>query len=165
MNDQGKAIVLVLAASLACVLLYWAAKRVARWCRKVKRRRGGVYLVRTLRHGSAWRREIGYVGETVSFHFRRLDHLGQGRHGNEAKDWSDLDPKWHYPLGVWPWWLCWKWLLEPAETLVMLATRPRYNIAKNKGTPRRIPPYQAKIQRNQRHRQLARAAAFRGLTR
>lgn len=165
MNDQGKAIALILATSLVCVLLYWAAKRLARWYRKVKRRRGGVYLVRTLRHGSPWRRETGYVGETVSFHFRKLDHLGRGRNGQDAQPWSDLDPKWYYPLGVWPWWLCWKWLLRPAETLVILCTWPRYNGSKNYWNPRQIPKRAAQIQRAQRDGQRVRAAGFRKLIR
>jgi hypothetical protein len=129
-----------------------------RWYRKVRRRRGGVYLVRTRRHNLRPRwlqwlgmRENGYVGESVSFHLRQRDHLGQGGHGHVAKDWSDLDPVWHKVIPL-PWWLCWKWVLRPLETLVMLLTAPRYNIAKNHWNPRRITPGRARAERLMRDR-------------
>lgn len=119
------------------------------WGRKVRRRKGGVYLWRTRKHANPARRENAYVGESVSFASRAKDHLGQGRYGNKAKDWADLDPKVYRVIPL-PWWLCWKWVLRPLETLVILATWPRYNVAKNKWNPRRIPPYLAKVQRAHR---------------
>lgn len=121
----------------------------AGWWRKVRRRRGGVYAWRTDRHGVPWLREWGYAGESVSFAGRRLDHLGRGRYGQPAKDWSDLNPK-QYRVIPLPWWLCWKWVLRPLETLVILLLRPRYNVAKNRWNRRRIPPYLARRQRQQR---------------
>lgn len=116
------------------------------WGRKVRRRKGGVYLVRTRKHNNPMRRETGYVGESVSFRAREADHRGAGRYGNKAKDWTDLDPKWHRVIPL-PWWLCWKPVLRSLETLVILLTWPRYNVAKNKWNPRRIPPYLAQHQR------------------
>jgi hypothetical protein len=116
------------------------------WGRKVRRRKGGVYLWRTRKHASPMRRENGYVGESVSFASRSADHMGLGRYGHKAKDWADLDPRMYRVIPL-PWWLCWKWVLRPLETLVILLTWPRYNVAKNKWNPRRIPPYLAKSQR------------------
>lgn len=118
----------------------------AKWLRKCKRRKGGVYLWRTRKHRNPLRRENGYVGESVSFAAREKDHLGQGRYGHAAKDWSDLDPVCHRLIRL-PWWLCWKWVLRPLETLVILCTWPRYNVAKNRWNPRRVPPYLQKAQR------------------
>ncbi len=114
--------------------------------RKWRRRKGGVYVWRTRKHASPSRREFAYVGESVSFSSREADHLGRGRYGHSAKDWADLDPKMYRVIRL-PWWLCWKWVLRPLETLVILAVWPRYNVAKNKWNPRRIPPYLAKRQR------------------
>ncbi len=119
-----------------------------KWLRKVRRRRGGVYGYRT-RKPSGFGRHWGYIGETVSFYFRDRDHKGVGRNGQAAQPWSDLDPK-RYTIIKLPWWLCWKWVLRPLETLVMLCTWPVYNDAKNHWNPRRIPKRGAAYQRKMR---------------
>jgi len=143
---------LVGTATLAGAVAYRPLKR---WGRKVRRRKGGVYLVRTRKHGHA------YVGETVSYYLRQRQHLGHGRYASDgvlvtkgarpasAQPWSDLDPIWYKVIPL-PWWLCWKWVLRPLETLVILATWPRYNDAKNHWNPRRITKSAAKAERAQR---------------
>jgi hypothetical protein len=149
-----------LLAVLTLSWLWWVLKGRA-WLRKCKRRRGGVYLVRTRRHGAWWRRENGYVGESVHMISRKQDHLGTGRYGHAAKHWSDLDPIWRYVIRL-PWWLCWKWILWPLETLVIWCTWPRYNTAKNRWNPRRIPLAKAKIQRINRDRLRLQSTGMRG---
>lgn len=127
-----------------------------RWGRKVRRRRGGVYLVRVDHHLNRARRVNGYVGETVSHHLRQRQHLGVSRYATDGRvvqgftrvpsqPWADLNPVWH-KLTL-PWWLCWKWVLRPLETLVIVLTWPVYNDAKNHWNPRRIPKGIAKAQR------------------
>jgi hypothetical protein len=128
-----------------------------RWWRKCKRRDGGVYLWRTRKHAKPWRRENGYVGESVSFKARKDDHLGKGRYGHVAKDWTDLDPVMHRVIPL-PWWLCWKWVLRPLETLVIVLTWPRYNDAKNRWNPRRVP---LSVQKRQRAARDAAGLAYR----
>jgi hypothetical protein len=135
-----------------------------RWVKKCKRRRGGVYLWKVDHHLNRARRVTGYVGETVSFHFRAKQHMGLSRFDPvtgqvvkskapgvamikvPAQPWSDLNPVMRKVIKL-PWWLCWKWILRPLETLVMLATWPVYNDAKNHWNPRRIPQSLAKAQR------------------
>lgn len=119
-----------------------------KWYRKIRRRRGGVYLWRVDHHINRARRVTGYVGETTSYYFREQDQLGHGRAGGEAS-WSDLNPK-RYKVIPLPWWLCWKWVLLPLETLVILATWPVYNDSKNRWNPRRIRRDVAKAQRANR---------------
>lgn len=125
-----------------------AARPLKRWIKKCRRRRGGVYLWRVDHHRNRARRVNGYVGETVSYYFRGKDQMGQGRKGQEAP-WSDLNPK-RYQVIPLPWWLCWKWVLRPLETLVMLVTWPVYNDAKNRWNPRRIGKTLAAMQRRER---------------
>jgi hypothetical protein len=108
-----------------------------------------VYLWRVRHHRKPRKRHNGYVGESVSFAYREQDHLGRGRYGQVAQPWSDLDPVMHLIIRL-PWWLCWKWVLRPLETLVMLLTWPVYNDAKNRWNPRRIPKNLARIQRARR---------------
>ena len=136
---------------------------IVRWYRKVHRRRGGVYLWRVDHHTNHARRVNGYVGETVSYYFRSRQHLGHGSRydpvtGNVSKvgevkvpsqPWSDLRPK-MYKIIPLPWWLCWKWVLRPLETLVILCTWPMYNDAKNRWNPRRVDRKQARLYRVQR---------------
>lgn len=137
------------------------------WLAKVKRRKGGVYLFRMDHHRNPKRRVTGYVGETVSFRLREGQHLGLGqnayrnvymmaavqvqviRNQRAAQPWSDLNPRMYRIISL-PWWLCWKWVLRPLETLVILATWPVYNDKKNRWNPRRIPIYLAKVQRSRR---------------
>lgn len=130
------------------------------WLAKVKRRKGGVYLWRVDHHRNRARRVNGYVGETVSFHFRARQHMGTSHYGDGTKrmgtavsvpsqPWSDLNPKMYRVIKL-PWWLCWKWILRPLETLVILATWPVYNDAKNRWNPRRIDRKTARVQRSSR---------------
>jgi hypothetical protein len=146
--------------SLAAVsLLFLLRGPLARWYRKVKRRRGGVYLWRVDHHLNRARRVTGYVGETVSFYLRGRQHMGISRFDPvtgqvartglvkvPAQPWTDLNPVCHKVIRL-PWWLCWKWVLRPLETLVILCTWPIYNDAKNHWNPRRIPKSIAKAQR------------------
>jgi hypothetical protein len=145
------------AASLVLV----ARVPLTRWYRKVRRRKGGVYLWRVDHHRNRARRVNGYVGETVSYYFRSRQHMGSshynpvtGKRGLTparvpAQPWSDLNPKMYKILPL-PWWLCWKWVLRPLETLVMLCTWPVYNDAKNHWNPRRITKTTARVHRAQR---------------
>lgn len=139
-----------LASTLGALVLggALAARPLKRWIKKCRRRRGGVYLWRVDHHRNRARRVNGYVGETVSYYFRGKDQMGQGRKGQEAP-WSDLNPK-RYQVIPLPWWLCWKWVLRPLETLVILCTWPVYNDAKNRWNPRRIPKDLAAAQREAR---------------
>jgi hypothetical protein len=136
-----------------------AYRPLKKWVKKVKRRKGGVYGYRTRRHDNAFRREWGYIGETVSFYFRDRQHLSGQSHfaaaggkrlakptSGPAQPWSDLDPVLIKIIKL-PWWLCWKWVLRPLETLVILCTWPRYNDAKNHWNPRRVTKSMAKAQR------------------
>lgn len=141
-----------------------AARPLKRWAKKCKRRKGGVYLWRVDHHLNRARRVNGYVGESVNFFLRSKQHLGLSRFDPvtgqvvktrgpgvslvkvPAQPWSDLNPVMHKVIKL-PWWLCWKWVLRPLETVVMLATWPVYNDAKNHWNPRRIPKNLAKAQR------------------
>jgi hypothetical protein len=145
-------------AALLVIVAAWYLLGGKRWLAKVRRRRGGIYLVRTRRHHLRPRwlswlgmRENCYVGLTVSYHFRQKDHLGIGRNGQAAQPWSDLDPVWKKVIPL-PWFLCWHWLMNPLETLVIRLTWPRYNDAKNHWNPRRIPKDVAESQRLERDR-------------
>jgi hypothetical protein len=138
-----------------------------KWVRKIRRRRGGVYVWRVDHHINRARRVFGYAGETNSFYFRARQHMGVSRYHPEtgqvvrgrgpgvpmikvpAQPWSDLRPK-MYKVVKLPWWLCWKWVLRPLETLVILCTWPVYNDAKNRWNPRRITTSQAKLDRARR---------------
>jgi hypothetical protein len=147
------------------VALAWAPLK--RWIKKCKRRKGGVYGWRVRHHLYPTKRVWGYVGESVSFALRKQQHLGSSRFDPRtgqpvkssakgmvmlkvpAQPWTDLDPVMHVIIPL-PWWLCWKWVLRPLETLAMLCTWPVYNDAKNHWNPRRIPKNLAKIQRARR---------------
>ena len=123
-----------------------------RWCAmgqlsKWRRRRPGIYLVRTRKHAGRTR-ENGYVGLSNNVSMRRLDHLGQGRYGHTAKPWTDLDPVWHV-LKL-PWWLGFRWTLAPIEYVAIRVLLPRYNVTHNLGNPRRVPPAKQRAQRAQR---------------
>lgn len=115
------------------------------WLGKYRRRKGGVYVWRTRKHAHPFAREWGYVGETTSFKRREQDHKGRNAYQRgdgvvvptTEKPWMDLDAKMYRVIPL-PWWLCWKWVLGPLETLVMLLLWPRYNHKKNLWNPRRI---------------------------
>lgn len=134
--------------------------------RKWKRRAPGVYAWRTERHHNRARREWGYVGESVNIGMRDRCHLGTCAHkpkvqlvgagtivsgrGCHAKPWTDLRPARHTIIRL-PWWLGFKWVLRPLETLVILALAPRYNWQKNAWNPRRVPPSTQAAQRAERN--------------
>jgi hypothetical protein len=156
--------VLVLGGALAVRAI---KKRIKKW----KRRRGGVYLWRVDHHRNRARRVNGYVGETVSFYHRARQHMGTSNYAVgaskrstvavkvPAQPWSDLNPVCRQIIKL-PWWLCWKWVLRPLETLVMLCTWPVYNDAKNRWNPRRIPKSLARVQRSHRDAGARGATAF-----
>lgn len=144
------AIVIIVAVVLAAPILALSSRGLKRWVKKCKRRRGGVYLWRTDKPFNRARRHNAYVGESVSFYLRGRQHMGVSRFNPAtgqalksgtmkipAQPWSDLRPVMHKVIKL-PWWLCWKWVLRPLETLVILATWPVYNDAKNHWNPRRI---------------------------
>ncbi len=124
---------------------------------RARRRRAGIYLVRTRTHraamkGPLWRawpfgeRENGYVGRSNYVDLRRHCHLGACRHRQHTmKDWADLDPVW-WVLRL-PWWLSWKWVQATLEALAIWALLPRYNVQLNTKNPRRVPPRIQRIQR------------------
>jgi hypothetical protein len=126
------------------------------WLKKVKRRKGGVYVWRVDHHRNRARRVTGYVGETVSFYFRSRQHMGMSHYAGDTRTatmtrvpsqpWSDLNPRMYKVIPL-PWWLCWKWVLRPLETLVILCTWPVYNDAKNRWNPRRVPKSIAQVHR------------------
>ena len=70
--------------------------------------------------------------------------------GCYAKPWTDLRPVRHTIIRL-PWWLGFKWVLRPLETLVILALAPRYNWQKNAWNPRRVPPSTQAAQRAERN--------------
>lgn len=123
---------------------------------KWRRRTPGIYLVRTRKHAGRTR-ENGYVGLSNNWQLRRLDHLGLGRHGQAAKPWTDLDPKWHV-LRL-PWWLGSRWTLAPLEYVAIKVLLPRYNDTHNRSNPRRVP---LATQRHQRAMRDANAVGIAG---
>jgi hypothetical protein len=120
-----------------------------KWWAKVRRRRPGIYLVRTNKHRSRGR-ENGYVGLSNNWEMRRKCHLGTcGRHAScHPKPWTDLNPVWH--CKTLPWWMGWSWILGPLETLAIWTTWPRYNDKKNRWNPRRVSLWQQRDQRVRR---------------
>ena len=138
-----------------------SVRPLKRWIKKCKRRKGGIYGYRVRHHSNPMRRHWGYIGESVSFYFRNRQHMGTSNYAAAAgkrltvpvkvpaQPWSDLDPTFHRIIRL-PWWLCWKWVLRPLETLVMLATWPVYNISKNGWNPRRITKREAQRAREAR---------------
>jgi hypothetical protein len=150
-------ILYVFLGSFSALVLVIAWIPLKRWVAKCQRRRGGVYLWRVDHHLNRARRVNGYVGETVSFYFRARQHMGASNYPINGKrtaaavrvpsqPWSDLNPVCHKVIKL-PWWLCWKWVLRPLETLVIVCTWPIYNDAKNRWNPRRVPKGIAKAQR------------------
>lgn len=115
---------------------------------KAKRRRAGIYLVRTRKHRGR-RRENGYVGRSNNVPMRTRQHLGQdARH--KPKPWTDLDPVWHV---LWlPWWASGRWVQAPLEAVAIRLLLPRYNDTMNHGNPRRVPISEQHQQRAQRDR-------------
>ncbi len=125
-----------------------------RLIRKWRRRRPGVYAYRARKHNRTWR-HWAYVGESFNPKLRDKCHAGRCVHGKREcpeQNWYDLDPVQYVIISL-PWWLGWKWILKPLETLVILTLWPRYNVSKNRWNPLRIPPYLAALQRTQRERQ------------
>jgi hypothetical protein len=102
---------------------------------------GEVYLYRTRKPGAIlglpiFGRHNGYTGQTRNPKARHEEHIqGGGRYGQEAKDWSDLDPKRHVLFRMRH---CPQWALNLAERLAIYATLPVYNDKMNRHNPRRI---------------------------
>lgn len=106
-----------------------------KFIQRARRRRAGIYLVRTRRHLSMARRENGYVGRSNNVPIRKGQHLGLDKR-HKAKPWTDLNPRWHV---LWlPWWLSWKWVQAPLEWLGVKLLLPRYNHTMNLTNPRRV---------------------------
>lgn len=118
--------------------------------RKARRRRAGIYLVRTNQHLRPGR-ENGYVGRSNQVHLRRDCHLGVCLHPqHEAKLWTDLDPVWHV---LWlPWWASFRPIQAWIEWMAVKVLLPRYNVQMNRRNPRWIPPSKARAQRMMRDR-------------
>lgn len=112
-----------------------------------KRRRAGIYLVRTRKHLALARRENGYVGRSNNVPIRIKQHLGQDRR-HKPKPWTDLDPRW-LVLRL-PWWLSWRWVQAPLEALAIWLLAPRYNHSLNLHNPRRVPLHVQARQRAER---------------
>lgn len=91
-----------------------------RWWRKVRARKPGIYWYVTRRHLKPGT-EIGYVGLSNRLDLRALQHV--------TKDWHDLVVR--RRVVKLPWWLGWRWVLDPLETVAILAMHPRYNWLKN----------------------------------
>lgn len=112
---------------------------------RARRRRAGIYLVRTDRHFRRGR-ENGYTGRSNYVDLRMLCHHGTCRHKNhKAKDWTDLNPRWHV-LRL-PWWLSFKPIQAALEALAIAVTLPRYNVQLNRKNPRRVPLAAQRLQR------------------
>lgn len=123
------------------------------WLAKVKRRRAGVYLVRTRKHRGR-RRENGYVGRSNNVKLREKCHRGQcSHHGCSAKPWTDLDPVFHWIVKL-PWWLSWKWAQAPIEAFCIAVLLPRYNVQLNRKNPRRVTLTEQRRQRETRDRRV-----------
>lgn len=135
-------VLLVVLASTTLLSGAIARRPIAAWYRKIRRRRGGIYLWRVDHHRNRARRRNGYAGLTNSFYFRGKQHMVKA-------SWADLNPVCHKVIKL-PWWLCWHWIMRPLETLVIVLTWPVYNDAKNHWNPRRIPLSTAAAQRAQR---------------
>lgn len=123
-------------------------KSPRKWWRSVRRRRAGIYLVRTDKHLRPGRRENGYVGRSNNVRIRITQHLGHGSH--KPKPWADLHPRWHV-LRL-PWWLSWRWIQAPLEAAAILLLAPRYNHSLNLANPRRVPLSVQARQRAERDR-------------
>jgi hypothetical protein len=116
-----------------------------KFIRKAKRRNAGVYWYTAKRHLKPGR-ELAYVGESWDLKRRDLEHVvGGGRYKKVAKSWADLEPR-RYAIQF-PWWLSWKWVLRPVETLLIRALRPRYNWDKNPYKRHRVGPLEQPVQR------------------
>lgn len=123
--------------------------------RKARRRKAGIYLVRTDKHLAPMRRENGYVGRSNNVPIRIKQHLGQDKRHVE-KPWANLNPRWHV---LWlPWWLSWKWVQVPLEALAIWLLLPRYNHQLNTKNPRRVP---LSTQARQRLERDSRGAGYR----
>lgn len=111
-----------------------------RWYRVVRARKPGIYAYRTWKHRRPTVAEWGYVGLSNRLDLRDAQH--------QTKPWYDLVRKRRILLRL-PWWLGWRWVLAPIETLFILALLPRYNWQKNP-RPGRVRPAAQRAQRQQR---------------
>lgn len=121
-------------------------KLIQKW----KRRKPGIYLVRTDKHIGRGRHN-GYVGLSNAWETRRLCHLGEcKRHNCEPKPWTDLKPRWHV-LRL-PWWLGFRWTLALLEAIAITVLLPVYNDKLNRKNPRRVSIRSQRLQRAARDR-------------
>jgi hypothetical protein len=121
---------------------------LAKWWRKVRRRKSGIYWYITRKHLRPWSKESGYVGKSVHLGMRDNCHEGTCRHaGCAEKGWWDLVA--HRMTLRLPWWLGWDWVLLPLETLAIVLLLPRYNWQKNP-RPGKVGPRDQALQRQAR---------------
>lgn len=128
--------------------------RIKKW----KRRRPGIYLFRTDKHYAPGRRENGYVGLSNNVDLRERCHRGKCSHkGHEIKPWMIGLRARRYTLWL-PWWMGFRWTLDPLETIAILLLAPRYNHAKNLWNPRRVALSTQRAQAAERQRETGRLA-------
>jgi len=152
---EAKEAIVLAGAGFGLLSLALVVRRPAkRWYKKIRRRKGGIYLWRVDRHNGRGRVN-GYVGMTNNFRYRAQQHMGISGRGTPGQPWSDLRAV-EYRVIRLPWWLCWKWVMHPLETLVIFCTWPLYNDRKNRWNPRRVPKYLAVMQRKARNMQRGR---------
>jgi hypothetical protein len=102
-------------------------------------------------------RHFAYVGETVTFRDRHLEHTrGGGRWRKPPAAWSDLDPVCvlRIPLGKK------KDILHAVEWLFVKLCQPVYNEKLNKANPRRITRDSAKRMRRRRDKRRVRLSLW-----
>lgn len=116
---------------------------------------GGIYLIRTRKPTAlvglpVIGRHNGYVGRTVSYTRRKVQHLeGDPYWGHRAKDWADLDPTFYRLLPL----PAWVWLQDLVETVAIWALCPVYNVEKQAPwNVRRVGLRRAALQRAARDR-------------
>lgn len=121
----------------------------------MSRYRGGIYLIRTRKPRAlvglpVIGRHNGYVGRTSSYLRREIQHLkGDPTWGVLAKDWADLDPRFHRVLPL----PSWVWLQDLMETLAIWVLCPVYNVRKQAPwNIRRVSLRRAAFQRAARNR-------------
>lgn len=115
---------------------------------------GAVYVYRTRKPGALLGlpllgRHTAYVGQTRNLSARHQEHMnGGGRYGQEAKPWADLSPRRYVVFRMRH---CPQWVLNTVEVALIRLLCPVYNVAHNRGNPRRITPRRAKRQRLSRN--------------
>jgi hypothetical protein len=116
-------------------------------------RPGIVYAYSCLGHYSELREMWAYVGQTrQELIDRHNQHMGAAGYRNKKaalpQSWSDLYPEIRI---VWSG-KCPDFVLDGIEKFYIKRRKPLYNYIHNTKNPRRIPKYQAAIQRQERDR-------------